>query len=138
MDACAVDQFEQFIRAVAGLPLGDPGRHSDAVMTNLIGAEAEDWETITGEPAPLRTLNADPKFRFRRYLAGVFNAVGVHCDHNAVGQNQVGRLNRQQIAINSLWSLSLLLLLLLNTSARLIVVLPLLLIRRRPDPPTGC
>ena len=26
-------QFEQFIRAVAGLPLGDPSRHSDAVMT---------------------------------------------------------------------------------------------------------
>jgi 5-(carboxyamino)imidazole ribonucleotide synthase len=35
--ACAVDQFEQHIRAVAGLPLGDGRRHSDAVMENLIG-----------------------------------------------------------------------------------------------------
>ena len=35
--ACAVSQFEQHIRAVAGLPLGDPGRHSDCVMENLIG-----------------------------------------------------------------------------------------------------
>ena len=35
--ACAVSQFEQHIRAVAGLPLGDPARHSDCVMENLIG-----------------------------------------------------------------------------------------------------
>ncbi|MDQ6437807.1 5-(carboxyamino)imidazole ribonucleotide synthase [Mesorhizobium sp. LHD-90] len=35
--ACAVSQFEQHIRAVAGLPLGDPRRHSDCVMENLIG-----------------------------------------------------------------------------------------------------
>jgi 5-(carboxyamino)imidazole ribonucleotide synthase len=35
--ACAVSQFEQHIRAVAGLPLGDPHRHSDCVMENLIG-----------------------------------------------------------------------------------------------------
>ncbi|MFC3088363.1 5-(carboxyamino)imidazole ribonucleotide synthase [Tabrizicola soli] len=34
---CAVDQFEQHIRAVAGLPLGDGNRHADVVMENLIG-----------------------------------------------------------------------------------------------------
>ena len=34
---CAVDQFEQHIRAVAGLPLGDGHRHADVVMENLIG-----------------------------------------------------------------------------------------------------
>jgi 5-(carboxyamino)imidazole ribonucleotide synthase len=34
---CAVDQFEQHIRAVAGWPLGDGSRHSDVVMENLIG-----------------------------------------------------------------------------------------------------
>jgi 5-(carboxyamino)imidazole ribonucleotide synthase len=34
---CAVDQFEQHIRAVAGLPLGDGARHADVVMENLIG-----------------------------------------------------------------------------------------------------
>ncbi|GBQ68490.1 phosphoribosylaminoimidazole carboxylase ATPase subunit [Ameyamaea chiangmaiensis NBRC 103196] len=37
MNACLVDQFEMHVRAVAGLPLVDPGRHSDAVMRNLIG-----------------------------------------------------------------------------------------------------
>lgn len=36
-NGCAVDQFEQHIRAIVGLPLGDGGRHSDVVMENLIG-----------------------------------------------------------------------------------------------------
>jgi 5-(carboxyamino)imidazole ribonucleotide synthase len=39
IEACAVSQFEQQIRALAGLPLGDPARHSDALMKNLIGEE---------------------------------------------------------------------------------------------------
>ncbi|RUT26036.1 5-(carboxyamino)imidazole ribonucleotide synthase [Asaia sp. W19] len=39
MDACLIDQFEMHIRAVAGLPLPDPFRHSDAAMKNLIGFE---------------------------------------------------------------------------------------------------
>lgn len=36
-NGCAVDQFEQHIRAVAGWPLGDGSRHADVVMENLIG-----------------------------------------------------------------------------------------------------
>jgi 5-(carboxyamino)imidazole ribonucleotide synthase len=40
MDACLIDQFEQHVRAICGWPLGDGARHSDAVMTNLIGDEA--------------------------------------------------------------------------------------------------
>ena len=35
--ACVVSQFEQHIRAVAGLPLGSAARHSDCVLENLIG-----------------------------------------------------------------------------------------------------
>ena len=46
IEACVIDQFQQHIRAVAGWPLGDGTRHSDAVMTNLIGAEADDWQTL--------------------------------------------------------------------------------------------
>ncbi|MFC0341259.1 5-(carboxyamino)imidazole ribonucleotide synthase [Paracoccus niistensis] len=38
---CAVDQFEQHIRAVAGLPLGDGKRHADVVMENLIGNDID-------------------------------------------------------------------------------------------------
>lgn len=38
---CAVDQFEQHIRAVAGLPLGDGQRYADVVMENLIGDDMD-------------------------------------------------------------------------------------------------
>ncbi|WP_323035447.1 5-(carboxyamino)imidazole ribonucleotide synthase [Pararhodobacter sp.] len=38
---CAVDQFEQHIRAVAGWPLGNGARHVDVVMENLIGADMD-------------------------------------------------------------------------------------------------
>lgn len=51
MDACVTDQFEQFVRAVCGLPLGSAERHSDAVMTNLIGADVEQWLAILSDPA---------------------------------------------------------------------------------------
>ena len=46
LEACATSQFEQHIRAVAGWPLGDPSRHSDAVMQNLIGEDAIDWRKL--------------------------------------------------------------------------------------------
>ena len=49
-DACTVGQFENHIRAVAGWPLGDPARHSDAVMENLIGREVDAWPRIAAEP----------------------------------------------------------------------------------------
>ncbi|NWJ24190.1 5-(carboxyamino)imidazole ribonucleotide synthase [Rhizobium sp. RM] len=40
--ACVISQFEQHIRAVAGLAPGSTGRHSDCVMTNLIGDDVND------------------------------------------------------------------------------------------------
>jgi len=48
IEACVASQFEQHIRAVAGWPLGDPSRHSNAVMENIIGAEIEDWRSFAG------------------------------------------------------------------------------------------
>jgi 5-(carboxyamino)imidazole ribonucleotide synthase len=49
MDAGTCGQFEQHIRAVAGLPLGSPARHSDAAMRNLVGPEgAAAWPTLLG------------------------------------------------------------------------------------------
>jgi 5-(carboxyamino)imidazole ribonucleotide synthase len=49
-NACTVSQFEQHMRAVAGWPLGATRRHSDAVMTNLLGDEAHDWLKLASEP----------------------------------------------------------------------------------------
>ncbi len=39
LDACATSQFEQHLRAVAGLSLGDPAMVNRAVMVNLLGYE---------------------------------------------------------------------------------------------------
>jgi 5-(carboxyamino)imidazole ribonucleotide synthase len=50
MDACAVSQFENHIRAVAGWPLGSTARHSDAEMINLIGKDALDWAKLAALP----------------------------------------------------------------------------------------
>jgi 5-(carboxyamino)imidazole ribonucleotide synthase len=50
IDACATSQFEQFVRAVCGLPLGDPERHADAEMTNLLGDDIAAWPAIRAEP----------------------------------------------------------------------------------------
>jgi len=36
-NGCAVDQFEQHIRAIASWPLSDGHRHNDVVMENIIG-----------------------------------------------------------------------------------------------------
>lgn len=47
--ACAISQFEQHIRAVAGLPLGDTERHSDCVMENLIGDDVDSVPAILTE-----------------------------------------------------------------------------------------
>lgn len=49
-DASVTCQFEQHIRAIAGWPLGDTNRHSDVVMTNLIGDDVHDWQKLASEP----------------------------------------------------------------------------------------
>ncbi|PZR00671.1 MAG: 5-(carboxyamino)imidazole ribonucleotide synthase [Cereibacter sphaeroides] len=48
-NGCAVDQFEQHIRAIAGWPLGDGSRHSDVVMENLIGDDIAKVPVIVKE-----------------------------------------------------------------------------------------
>ena len=47
---CVVDQFEQHIRAVAGLPLGDGKRYADVVMENLIGDDMDRVPDLLATP----------------------------------------------------------------------------------------
>ena len=63
IDACACSQFEQHIRAVAGWPLGNPSRHCDAVMENLIGSDIEGWQARP--PAPGECLHIYGKAKAR-------------------------------------------------------------------------
>jgi 5-(carboxyamino)imidazole ribonucleotide synthase len=48
-DACTASQFEQHIRAVAGWPLASTTRHSDVIMTNLLGNDLQAWESLARE-----------------------------------------------------------------------------------------
>jgi len=44
IDACYTSQFEQHIRAICNLKLGDATCHSKAVMKNLIGEDILNWQ----------------------------------------------------------------------------------------------
>ena len=50
LDACTVSQFEQAIRAVCNLPLGNPERHSNAEMKNLLGTDIKKYLTALAQP----------------------------------------------------------------------------------------
>ncbi|MEK9683137.1 MAG: 5-(carboxyamino)imidazole ribonucleotide synthase [Rhodospirillaceae bacterium] len=49
IDACVTSQFEQLVRAICGLPLGSPQRHSNALMRNLLGKDVERWPQIIAD-----------------------------------------------------------------------------------------
>ncbi|WP_197917404.1 5-(carboxyamino)imidazole ribonucleotide synthase [Thiosulfatihalobacter marinus] len=49
-NGCAVDQFEQHIRAITGHPLGDGRRHADVVMQNLIGNDMDKVPALMRQP----------------------------------------------------------------------------------------
>ncbi|MEQ1803177.1 MAG: 5-(carboxyamino)imidazole ribonucleotide synthase [Gammaproteobacteria bacterium] len=54
LDACATSQYEQQVRALCGLPLGNPGVASPAVMVNLLGdlwsAGEPKWSVLLSRP----------------------------------------------------------------------------------------
>jgi 5-(carboxyamino)imidazole ribonucleotide synthase len=52
IEACWTSQFDNHVRAVLGLPLGEPGlRVPAAVMVNLLGTHSEPLDTLTLEAA---------------------------------------------------------------------------------------
>lgn len=50
MDASVTSQFEQHVRAVCGLPLGDTEQHHAAIMKNLIGDDVDNWNDFIEDP----------------------------------------------------------------------------------------
>ena len=61
IDACITNQFEQQVRALTGLPLGDSHLHSHAVMVNILG---DVWKGI--EPAWDKSF-AHPNLKLHLY-----------------------------------------------------------------------
>ncbi len=50
IEACPTSQFEQHIRAICGLPLGDTSLYGRAEMKNLIGDEIHDMDIYLKDP----------------------------------------------------------------------------------------
>ena len=73
-NGCAVDQFEQHIRAVAGWPLGDGSRHSDVVMENLIGADMDRVPDLAKDPSVSLHLYGKAEVKAGRKM-GHFNKI---------------------------------------------------------------
>ncbi|MGV3550402.1 5-(carboxyamino)imidazole ribonucleotide synthase [Rhizobium sp.] len=74
--ACVISQFEQHIRAVAGLPLGNSARHSDCVMQNLIGDDINDVADWAREPDVLIHLYGKTEPRPGRKMGHVTRLTG--------------------------------------------------------------
>jgi 5-(carboxyamino)imidazole ribonucleotide synthase len=76
-------QYEQQVRALAGLPLGEPRQHSAAVMVNLLGElwfEAEryrepDWSRLYAVPGLRLHLYGKHHARHGRKM-GHFTVIG--------------------------------------------------------------
>jgi 5-(carboxyamino)imidazole ribonucleotide synthase len=71
MDACYTSQFEQFVRAICGLPWGSAEQHSKARMKNLIGADVEQWEKYLADPKAKLHLYGKTEVREGRKMGHV-------------------------------------------------------------------
>jgi 5-(carboxyamino)imidazole ribonucleotide synthase len=94
IDACISNQFQQQLRAICGLPLGDPGLHSSAVMVNLLGdvwpadAPAPDWSAVLGHPRAKLHLYGKAAPRPRRKM-GHFTVLGDDLDEALASARQI-------------------------------------------------
>jgi len=84
IDACVTDQFEQQVRALCGLPLGDPRLHSNAVMVNLLGeawtgGNNPEWQALFTQSGFKLHLYGKHEPRLGRKM-GHFTVVGNEAD----------------------------------------------------------
>jgi 5-(carboxyamino)imidazole ribonucleotide synthase len=71
IDACISSQFEQLVRAICGLPLGSPERHSDAVMQNLVGRDVDGWRAALDDPRAKLHLYGKSRVRAGRKMGHI-------------------------------------------------------------------
>ncbi len=79
IDACVTSQFEQQVRVLAGLPLGDTRQHTPAVMLNVLGdswrgahlADAPDWTRVLNHRAAKLHLYGKSQARAGRKMGHI-------------------------------------------------------------------
>jgi 5-(carboxyamino)imidazole ribonucleotide synthase len=75
-NGCAIDQFEQHIRAIAGWPLGDGKRHADVTMENLIGHDMDRVPEIARESNAALHLYGKAEIKAGRKMGHVNRITG--------------------------------------------------------------
>jgi len=81
MEACRTSQFEQHVRAVCGLPLGDPALLTPVVMVNVLGEHMEPLMNLMAQPdEAAERLNVAPK-------------VHLYGKHEAKHKRKMGHVN---------------------------------------------
>jgi 5-(carboxyamino)imidazole ribonucleotide synthase len=97
VDACATSQFEQQVRAMTGLPLGDPRQHSPAVMLNVLGdvwfqdgsPRTPAWQDVVALPAARLHLYAKEEARPGRKMGHItLTAATPEAAHDAARECQ--------------------------------------------------
>ncbi|REE90582.1 5-(carboxyamino)imidazole ribonucleotide synthase [Paenibacillus taihuensis] len=81
MEACRTSQFEQHVRAICGLPLGDTSLLTPVVMVNVLGEHV----------APLLDLVAKPDASAERL--GVAPKIHLYGKHEAKHKRKMGHVN---------------------------------------------
>jgi 5-(carboxyamino)imidazole ribonucleotide synthase len=83
LDACVTDQFEQQVRVLAGLPLGDTRLLSPVTMVNILGERwinrTPNWQTLLTHPAIKLHLYGKASARAGRKM-GHFNVLDADAD----------------------------------------------------------
>lgn len=90
INACTTSQFEQQVRALCGIPLGETTQHSAAVMVNLLGDLWQngepDWNQILQHPSTKLHLYGKTEARPGRKM-GHYTVLSTDIDralHNAI------------------------------------------------------
>ncbi len=77
LDGADTSQFEQHVRAIAGLPLGSTAQRAPHVeMINLIGADAETWKSLMAEPGAQLHLYGKGQHKPGRKMGHVTRLIG--------------------------------------------------------------
>jgi 5-(carboxyamino)imidazole ribonucleotide synthase len=75
LEACGTSQFEQQVRALCGLPLGDPSLRSGVAMLNILGdawrGGEPDWRQVLGDSRGTLHLYGKAQARPRRKMGHI-------------------------------------------------------------------
>ena len=101
IDACRSSQFEQQVRVLCGLPLGDPSLHTPAVMVNLLGdawraGGDPPWEAVLRHPGAHLHLYGKREARPGRKMGHV-----TVCDPDPARALDVAMAIRRDLGIES-------------------------------------